>query len=190
MIKEAHGSGLWQDIDFDQLKEKNPFSAYISRIHVAVDLYHKGHYRSVLEALEEVDRMGLYQTPEFRSPAKGLELLTRYCKVISLAHLTSLKMDDFEEERLVREFRDGGLNALEAVSSKYDDQHIARYILLAKKYGLRITVGSDFHWEESTPKAKIGINLEAVLTDEILQAVGMRKEDVYELVVDKVAEDG
>jgi len=95
---------------------------------------------------------------------------------------------DFEEERLVRELKEKGLTALEAVSSKYDDEHIARYIALAKKYGLGITVGSDFHWEESTPDARIGINLEATLTDDILQAVGMKKEEVYELVVDNVEE--
>ena len=183
MINKAHEKGLWQDISFDEIKAENSFSAYISRIHVATMLFRKGHYGNVLESLDAVNREGLYQVPEFKSPANGLELLNKYCKIFSLAHLTSLNMEDFEEERLIRELKENGLNAIEAVSSKYNDKQIVRYINLAKKYELKITIGSDFHWEESTPEARIGIDLNATLTDKILQALEMKEEEVYELVV-------
>ena len=183
MVQKAHDKGLWENINFEDIEKENEYSAYISRIHVATALFRGGYHSSVLESLDAVNREGLYELPEFKSPANGIDMLKKYFKEISLAHLTTLNMDDFEEERFVRELKENGLTAIEAISSKYNDEQIIKYLNIAKKYELKITVGSDFHWEESTPKARIGIDLNATLTNDILENIGMKKEEIYGLIV-------
>jgi predicted metal-dependent phosphoesterase TrpH len=50
-----------------------------------------------------------------------------------------------EEEAAIAEMRDAGLEGLEVFHSDHSAQDSTRYLALAKKYGLAITGGSDFH---------------------------------------------
>ena len=186
LLEKAHKRNLWENVSYDEIKEKNPSSVYISSVHIATELAHKGYYKSVVEAQENVNRESLYeQDAEPFAPylRDGLNLLKKYGKIVSLAHLNELKKEDFEEARFVSWMKDVGLDAMEAISSKYNPEQIVRYIGFAKRFDLKITVGSDFHWKESTPKVKMGIELDSTLNEDILKALIMSREEVYELLV-------
>ena len=50
-----------------------------------------------------------------------------------------------DEEAAIAEMRDAGLEGLEVFHSDHSAQDSARYLTFAKKYGLAVTGGSDFH---------------------------------------------
>ena len=53
------------------------------------------------------------------------------------------------------ELRDSGLNAIEAYHSDHDAQDTELYLGLARKYGLLVTGGSDFHGDVK-PGVRLG----------------------------------
>ena len=62
--------------------------------------------------------------------------------VASLAHPCKLKIDD---EATVRALADAGLWGLEAYYGDGGEAYIPRALELARRYGLRPTIGSDYH---------------------------------------------
>ena len=186
MLKRAQKAGRWQDINIDQLRIQS--HAYISKIHVALELRNKGYpgCDSVEDALKVVNGEYMYVAePLGLDITSGINLLREAGSIISLPHVHELKKEEAEEERFIAWLKDNGLTALEAISSKYDDAQTVRYISLARKFGLKITVGSDFHWEQSTPGRKIGVDLEYHLNKRILRALGLKKEEIYQDLVVK-----
>ena len=78
--------------------------------------------------------------------------------VASLAHPGLLKRDD-----LIPGLVDAGLPALEAYHSDHDSETTEHYLSLAKRYGLAVSGGSDYHGEPVRRKSafgKIGLPLE------------------------------
>jgi hypothetical protein len=64
--------------------------------------------------------------------------------VASLAHPGLLRRDEW-----IPAFVAGGLDALEAYHTEHDANATARYLDLARRYGVRVSGGSDFHGDES-----------------------------------------
>jgi predicted metal-dependent phosphoesterase TrpH len=63
-----------------------------------------------------------------------------------VAHPIRLGVRDTErEEAIIAEMRDMGLRGIEAYHSDHGARDIERYLGLAKKYGLAVSGGSDFH---------------------------------------------
>jgi predicted metal-dependent phosphoesterase TrpH len=63
-----------------------------------------------------------------------------------LAHPIRLGLrDPAAEEALIRELRDAGINGIEVYHSDHGSAEVQRYAGIAKKYGLAVTGGSDFH---------------------------------------------
>jgi len=63
-----------------------------------------------------------------------------------LAHPVRLGIrDSSTEETLIRELRDVGLRGLEVYHSDHKETDVERYGNIAKRYGLAVTGGSDFH---------------------------------------------
>ena len=62
--------------------------------------------------------------------------------VASLAHPCKLRIDD---ETTVRSLADAGLWGLEAYYGDGGEAYIPRALELARRYGLRLTIGSDYH---------------------------------------------
>jgi len=73
-----------------------------------------------------------------------------------LAHPKYLKITREELEELIIELKSYGLKAIEAIYSTYSDEEEDYYKNLAKKHGLLITGGSDFHGMNK-PDIEIGI---------------------------------
>lgn len=73
-----------------------------------------------------------------------------------VAHPIRLGFRDFEdEEAAIAEMRDAGLAGIEAYHSDHGPTDVTRYLALARKYGLGVTGGSDFHGE-AKPRIKLG----------------------------------
>jgi predicted metal-dependent phosphoesterase TrpH len=63
-----------------------------------------------------------------------------------LAHPIRLGIRDASaEEALIRDLRDAGLGGIEVYHSDHSPDDVRRYAEIAKKYGLAVTGGSDFH---------------------------------------------
>jgi len=56
-------------------------------------------------------------------------------------------VDKEKEERILRGFVEAGLGAIEVWHSDHDEPARNRYRMLAERYGLALTGGSDYHGE-------------------------------------------
>jgi predicted metal-dependent phosphoesterase TrpH len=93
--------------------------------------------------------------------------------ISSLAHPVRLgKKNHDEEERLIGNLAEAGLQALEAYHSDHTARDSARYLEIAHKYGLKVTGGSDFHGGNK-PSIRLGVgsghlNISIRVLDELL----------------------
>lgn len=74
---------------------------------------------------------------------------------VSLAHPHQIGINDDALERQVRELAALGLDAIECYYPKHTATQTAFYLELAKKYGLHVTGGSDFHGEKVKPEIRL-----------------------------------
>lgn len=66
--------------------------------------------------------------------------------ISSLAHPVRLGEPDYEaQERVVARLAEAGLDAIEAFHSDHSNGDTEHYLSMARKYGLKVTGGSDFH---------------------------------------------
>jgi len=86
---------------------------------------------------------------------------------VSLAHPYQIGLDNASLEGLVRRMIDEhGLKAIECWHSGQTQEQCSFYLSLAKKYGLYVTGGSDFHGEqvkENRPMAGLSLELDWLL---------------------------
>ncbi len=73
-----------------------------------------------------------------------------------IAHPVRLGVRDaVSEESLIRDLRDSGLGGIEVYHSDHGPADVQRYAGIAKKYGLAVTGGSDFHGD-AKPDVALG----------------------------------
>jgi hypothetical protein len=73
-----------------------------------------------------------------------------------LAHPIRLGVRDVAaEDALIGQLREAGVSGLEVYHSDHGPADIARYGRIAKKYGLAVTGGSDFHGD-AKPEVALG----------------------------------
>lgn len=83
--------------------------------------------------------------------------------ISSLAHPVRLgKHDRHEEEKLIAFMCQDGLQAIEVFHSDHDAGDVQRYLQIARKFGLKITGGSDFHGENK-PSVSLGTGIDGNL---------------------------
>lgn len=186
-LKRAHDASSLLNIQIEDLKERNPHSAYIGESHVCDTLWRKGEeYTSYEEARSAIKRMKFWEeVPEYytHSPRDGIRLIKKYGGVVSLAHISRFNMNEDEEKSLIRELKDKGLDALEVISSRFKNEQIVRYLRYVNEFGLKITVGSDYHSQGNTPNFRIGFNLDYTITDAMLQDIGISREGLNNLLL-------
>lgn len=89
----------------------------------------------------------------------GIEQITAAGGLPVLAHPVRLGFrDPLTEESFIGRLRDRGLLGIEVYHSDHHASDSERYALLAKKYGLAMTGGSDFHGE-AKPNIALGTGL-------------------------------
>jgi hypothetical protein len=118
------------------------------RPHFAQIMLAKGYvpnYRAAFDLYLDESAPG-YVDREEPSVEEAIERVRAGGGVSSLAHPIRMGQPDHpSEERLIARLGSAGLDAIEAYHSDHTDDDVERYLLLAKKYGFKVTGGSDFH---------------------------------------------
>ena len=73
-----------------------------------------------------------------------------------LAHPKTLKLNDDELDKKIKELVDSGLKGIEVYHSSHTEKEMAYYLLLAKKYNLLISGGSDYHGPNRKKDVELG----------------------------------
>ncbi len=136
-------------------------SSSIGRAHVARALVKKGLVPTVREAFDRLlEHDQPVYVPHYRLPPdEAVALIRRAGGVPVLAHPKKVRDDALVEKLLELDF--GGL---EVYYPLHDAADTERYIALAKKHGLRLTGGSDFHASPNRVPTQLG---EFTIDDEL-----------------------
>lgn len=134
------------DITYEELQESFP-GAVITRAHYGRFLLENGYVKSIPEAFDRYvgDHASCFVPREKVTPAQAVQLIRAVGGIPVLAHPTLYHMSTMRLERLVSELKEAGLLAIEGIYSTYSVSETREMQEIAKKYGLRISGGSDFH---------------------------------------------
>ena len=141
------------EIPLDEVDEEAAGGS-VGRPHFAKVMLRHGYVATRKEAFD------LYlDTPEFAEMEKGRKPSAQTCveKIkeaggkVSLAHPYQIVLSGETLEELVKRLKGYGLDAIECYYPIHTPQQTAEYLALAKKYGLHVTGGSDFHGEKNKP---------------------------------------
>ena len=124
------------------LKESDAPGKSLARPQVAQALVAAGHVSSVGEAFEKYlhDSGPAYVPHQGASPSEVIRLIVEAGGLASLAHPGHTRVDD-----LIPELVSAGLEAIEAYHSAHDDSTTQHYLATARRYGLEVSGGSDYH---------------------------------------------
>jgi predicted metal-dependent phosphoesterase TrpH len=128
------------------------------RPHFARLMVRKGYCASTREAfdryLDEAAQAYVYREEPLLG--EGIQRIRDGGGISSLAHPIRLgKRDPVEEEQLIVSMCDAGLQAIEVFHSDHRSDDAERYLAIARKYGLKVTGGSDFHGDNK-PNVMLG----------------------------------
>ena len=133
----------------------------IARPHIARALLEAGHVTSVSDAFDRFLKPGkpAYVPKEDVKVAEAVRLIAQAGGVAVLAHPMELKMGETQLESLIGEWKAQGLAGVEAYHPSAQGNHAAFLDRMARREGLLVTGGSDFHGE-AVRKTGIGEGLE------------------------------
>lgn len=128
------------------------------RPHIAVAMQKAGYVRTLEEAFDKYLAKGrpAYVDKEKIPCDQAIKVISRAGGVAVLAHPGLLRCSqDMPFERLLDRLCELGLSGVEAYYSGHSEGHVSMFENLARKKGLIVTGGSDFHGEIK-PDIKIG----------------------------------
>lgn len=122
-------------------------NAVITRAHFARYLVEHSYVKKKDEAFKKYlgKKCSFYETREYINAQKAIELIKKAKGISFLAHAYLYKMSDKEIEQMVEELISYGLDGLEVYHSSHNICESRKLLALAKKKGLLISGGSDFH---------------------------------------------
>ena len=126
----------------------------IARPQIAAALMDAGHVASVAEAFDRfLGEDGPAYVPHHGPPpAQVVELINEGGGLASLAHPGPTNRD-----QLIAPLVNAGLGAIEAYHSAHDEPTCRRYVDLARRLGLAISGGSDYHGEGTRRSEFFGV---------------------------------
>ncbi len=162
MLAKLHELGM--DISMDDLvalasgpDAADADSVMVGRLHMARLLRVKGYVRSEAEAFDRyigTDKPA-FVDKEKLSAREIIEAIHFAGGVAILAHPVELKCtNDAMLARVVKSLIHDGLDGIEAYHSSHNDRQVRSYLDLARRLGLMVSGGSDFHGS-----AKSGVRL-------------------------------
>ena len=167
-------------LTFEELSTEYP-NAVITRAHFAKILLKKGYVNSLKEAFERYvgDHAPCFMPREKISPEDGVKLILSAKGIPVLAHPLQYKMGKERLQILVDRLKEAGVEAIEAVYCTNSPSEEAQMRELAKKNGLLISGGSDFHGS-AKPGLEMGTGYgKLYVSGEILDALVQRKEELF-----------
>ena len=120
----------------------------VGRPHMAQVLVEKGYTKSIKEAFDKYLGKGApAYLDKFRlGAAEAITMITDAGGLPVLAHPFTLSCKSSDElDALAKNLVHQGLRGIEVYYSEHDEKQTSSYKLLAKRYNLAITGGSDFH---------------------------------------------
>lgn len=145
IIEKLNKLGL--DLTYDEVVQASG-GGQVGRPHMAQVLMEKGYTKSIKEAFDKYLGKGApAYLDKFRlGAAEAITMITDAGGIPVLAHPFTLYCKSSEElDALVKNLVHQGLRGLEVYYSEHDERQTSSYKLLAKRYHLAITGGSDFH---------------------------------------------
>lgn len=144
MIANLREAGI--DITWEEMERRYPDAVW-TRAHFARYMIDEGYVKSSEDAFARYigDRARCFVPREKVTPFEAVQLIHAGGGKAVLAHPLLYHMGSSTLETLVSELAKQGLDGLEAIYSKNrwnDEMHM---IQLAKRHGLKITGGTDFH---------------------------------------------
>ncbi len=138
--------GLGMDITLEDV-EAEAGGGSVGRPHIAAVMARKGYVPDIPTAFEEYLAAGrpAYQPRPRLSPADALDLACRSGGVPVLAHPHTLGLADHHLEDLLDELAGHGLVGLECLYATYTPDERARLVEMARRHGLAVSGGSDYH---------------------------------------------
>jgi predicted metal-dependent phosphoesterase TrpH len=127
------------------------------RPHFARIMVRKGYvpnYRAAFDLYLDESACA-YVDREEPSVTEGIQRIAQAGGISSIAHPVRLGLNARAEEHLIARCAAEGLSAIEAYHSDHDADDTVRYLAMARKYGLKVTGGSDFHGENK-PGVELG----------------------------------
>jgi predicted metal-dependent phosphoesterase TrpH len=164
-------------IDFAQVQQSA--EGTIGRPHIAMALIGKGHARNMEEAFER------YLVPcnlpkRFFPIDQAIDLIHEAGGVTSLAHPFYITTDRDELRRLLDCFVPLGLDGIEAYNNRATNDDMDWFITQARRRGLVITGGSDFHGADGGELLPGGVRGNLLIpyacVDEIRQKAALRQD--------------
>ena len=133
----------------------------IARPHVARAMVEAGYVTSVADAFDRYLKPGrpAYVPKEDVKVAEAVRLIAQAGGIAVLAHPMELKMGETQLESLIGEWRAQGLSGVEVYHPSAQNNHAAFLHNLARREGMLVTGGSDFHGE-AVRKSSIGEELD------------------------------
>ena len=131
----------------------------IGRPHIAQVLVHKGAARSVDEAFKRFLRKGgaAYVSRYRLLPGEAIQMILRAGGVPVLSHPFTLDVrDEGDLESLLVDLKGAGLKGMEVYYPEHGPERTTQYERLARRHGLVMTGGTDFHGE-AKPRVQMGI---------------------------------
>jgi hypothetical protein len=139
-------ASLGAPIDIEGLVTRAPAgdAKSLARPQIARALVEAGHVGSVQEAFDRflADGCPAYLPNAGKSPEEVVAIINRAGGIASLAHPGPLNQDE-----LIPRLAEAGLAALEVYHCAHDESARQRYVALARRHGLAISGGSDYHGE-------------------------------------------
>ena len=130
----------------------------VGRPHFARAIIKKGFASSITEAFEKYIAKGApcYVDKVRLSPRQSIEMIRNARGIPVLAHPKTLNIPEEEIDHLIKNLVADGLGGIECLYFSHTQEETARYQAHAKKYGLIITGGTDFHGKNK-PKVRLGV---------------------------------
>ncbi len=133
-------------VSIDEVREKAN-GGILCRAHLAKIMTEKGYSTSPKDAFAKWLNVGCpcYSDSQALSDTEAIELINRSGGDAYLAHLHLTKKPHDELDKFVKRLTEVGLCGIEGYYTDYTPEMETEYRCLAKKYGLKISGGSDFH---------------------------------------------
>ena len=134
------------DITYEKLLDE--FSnCVITRAHYGKYLLNHGYVKSMIEAFDRYigDHAPCYVPREKITPQQGISMILSAGGIPILAHPILYHLSDARLDELVATLKEAGLMGIEAIYTTYSPGEERQIRMLAKKYDLLISGGSDFH---------------------------------------------
>ena len=160
MIAKLQALGV--DVTMDELRQvaggADSDTAVLGRLHMAKLICRKGYVRTVTDAFRRYLGYGAaaFVDKERLAPAQAVEAIHAAGGLAILAHPSQLKCANSAQlERAVRWLVGHGLDGVEVYHSDHTPAQTRAYLGLARRLGLLVAGGSDFHGF-GKPEARLG----------------------------------